>query len=717
MRVPPNVRRGKRKQPPLPLVASQDDLDRLITERRKAGFAAAPSDATAVEPSNEVTSPGLDAAGTSLNAINTLTFGIGKKAAAAGAYLANKMQGGKLTFGDTRNLIDNLGEDAARHNPTINFATELAATVAGGKILPSLAAKVANPWLRAGVNVAESAAMAGTQGALDAEGDASDRLKAGRDAAVMGGGMAAGMHAAGKAGGMLVNLRRPSETGRFGSVFSRYGTPVEEQARGTLLNDIARDRTPMDELITAATEAGEKPATLTDIGGRNVLRRTRGVESTMGPATQEIETAFTNRQRGVRGGQPGQKRRVIGDMEGALPVKPEDRFSAAERLVDKQKAAAKPLYDEAYMTPDIDDPEVLKMFADDDVQQFYPAAVKQAKREGVKLPPLQDLLEGKAALPLQGFDYIKRSMDDFIDAGMSSGKTGRNNARQLRVMLNDALDRVDASRPEFAKARSVFRGDAQTIEAHQKGLDFLKTDDRLVAKDAAKMSPSELEAYRVGALDNITQTIRDQPDGYNVVRKIFEDDIKKDALKTLIGDDAKFAALERALNLEDVMTSRGQFVIGGSPTARIGAEQADNADAALSAATAAVQGNPAGVVSPFLKNTYKRVVRGETERFNTAMAPMLTAGAEGGAAGEAARLRVLRDLEGQPARETERGGRRARFVRGASQFTAAKAAPAEQTGLDLQPIAPDALPADWAELAREHPAFRAYLRRSGVPIR
>lgn len=711
MRPPPNARRWKGNPP-------TDDLESLIAARRRRAqliASGSASDATVVDPDNEKTSLGLDAAGTALNAANTLTLGLTNQAAAAGAYLANKMQGGKLTFGDTRHLVNNLGEDAARHYPATNLGATLAATLAGGKLLPSLAAKVGRPLLRAGANIAESATMAGTQGALDAEGDLSDRLKAGAASAEMGAGFAGAAHTIGAAGGKLVNFRRPSETGRFGRLFSRYGTSLEDQARGTLLTDIARDKTPMDELITAATEAGDKPATLTDIGGRNVLRRTRGVESTMGPATQEIETKLVARQEGK--GQPGMKRRVIADVEGALPVKPEDRFSAAERLTEQQKARAKPVYKEAYAEPDIDDADALKIFKDPQAPAIYRVATRQAAREGVKLPPLEDVIAGKAAMPVQGFDLFKRGVDDFVESRMSAGKMGRNEARQLREAMSESLDLVDNLRPKYKEARSIFRSDAATREAHDAGLTFLRDDDRLVGQRIAKMSPPELEAYRIAALDNITQTIRDQGDGINVVRRIFDDDIKREALRHLVGDDAKFQALQKALNLEETMTKRGQFVLGGSPTARIGAEQADNADAALAAATAAAQGNPAGVVSPFLKNTYRRFVRGETERFNTAMAPMLTAGAEGGAAGQAARLKVLNELQGAEERNAARGGRRARIVRAGAGTAAAAASPTEATGLDLQPIAPEALPENWFEFAKRHPSVAAYLRRSGVPIR
>lgn len=423
-----------------------------------------------------------------------------------------------------------------------------------------------------------------------------------------------------------------------------------DRANQLLLDKLASDKMQLDQ-VRAAMGLTEKPVALGDLAGDNLLGLQRGARSVPSEAKDAIPKALHERA-------SQQPVRVRGDIEAAAGVSPVDVLSKVDELAARQKANAKPLYDAAYAKPPITDPEVLSLFRDPDVKRAYASAARQAKREGVILPPIAQA--ATSPMPVQGFDYIKRGMDDYIERRMGAGKIGRNEARQLRTALSDALTRVDEIVPEYAQARQQFAGDQRLRDMLDMGREFSNTDDREIARLVRTLSPSEREVYAQGALDDLTQQIRGTTDGHDVVRKVFGNDLKREALRSLVGDEA-FQGLSKGLETEQRMLRSKNFTLGGSNTVDKAQEAFDIDKAGIpQAALQLMRGKLGDATVSLGQSALVNRLRGVTTETANALAPKLIAGMNGD---RQALDEVLRELLAFQRREIQRSSTRGTAAR------------------------------------------------------
>ncbi len=82
----------------------------------------------------------------------------------------------------------------------------------------------------------------------------------------------------------------------------------------------------------------------------------------------------------------------------------------------------------------------------------------------------------------------------------------------------------------------------------------------------AKLSPSEQEAYKVGALDAVKTKIQTAKDTADIRKRIFGSPEERQRVSSLFPDDATFKQFEKDMMTESMMRKTQEKVLGNSST-------------------------------------------------------------------------------------------------------------------------------------------------------
>jgi hypothetical protein len=182
------------------------------------------------------------------------------------------------------------------------------------------------------------------------------------------------------------------------------------------------------------------------------------------------------------------------------------------------------------------------------------------------------------ALDWRSLDLMKQGMDDLIREGRVQG-IGANEQAATKGYLARFVAKLDSLNPAYSSARAAYAGPAKLMDAIDAGRAYMGEDAPAIASAMADMSPSEQEAFRVGAL----QSERDRLGSVPVTRNAAEragvaTPTRLEKLRQLFPDDASFARYANFLQGENTMFATRARVLGGSQTARnlIQAEDADH---------------------------------------------------------------------------------------------------------------------------------------------
>lgn len=517
-------------------------------------------------------------------------------------------------------------------HPAANLVAELGGGLLGGGAVGA-GAKAVGLGARAAVagapqvgRVVRTAKQIGTgmlaggaAAAGSAEGDVSERAAAVPMGMAFGGATVAGAKLAGSVGRGARSLL-PARAA------SALGEPsANAAAQADILKQIERAGLSLHD-VQAAAAAAPAESMLLDVGGQPLLRRARGAQSIPSTGSNAIESQL--HQRVME--QPGRVQTSVANaMNSGAPR--ENAVLSARQLIAARKAAAGPLYDQAYAGPPIDDPDLHGLFKHQQFRDAYAQAQRLALLEEKPLPPLfkttnvggVDVTE-QVPVPIRSLDYMKRGLDAMIESRAGTDKAlSRSEARLLRQKLNDALAIADTHSPDYAAARAQFAGDSHLVEAHERGGNFLKESGDEIAADWPAMTAGERALYRRGAQSALSEQLAKVADGRDVTR-IFQNPLMREKLRTILPDQATANTFMKQLADETGMHKNAQFVLSGSPTARITAEQNDEGVNPAGMAMRAMTGGWKGAASQ-LANKAVNKTQGLTEARVDALAPYLTA--------------------------------------------------------------------------------------------
>ena len=539
-------------------------------------------------------------------ALQGLAFGLGDEALAGiqtgAGFLGN--YGEALQGERARNT------DFREANPiaatTANFGGALALPVAalgraglavGGMIGSAPpGARLVERLMRGGASRGALAGATGgaAAGAGEGEGLEGRLVGAGQGALIgtaAGGALGAGVSAASGVAGRLINATgmRNSDTMADRQIlraFERDGVdPASGRPQGP---GIAPDAPDM---------------ALVDYGGRNVTGLAAVAANVPGQSMQAADTLMQAR----RGARPERIASAVDDAfggGGGTRVMDEEAALRAQRT-----AQAGPLYAAANAAPAPQTPEL--------EQIMNLPLVQAAMRENLDLQSLAARGGDFQPSQMQMLDAAKRGLDERIAATLDATTRrvipGRGQENIALTDLRDGLVQQLDAVPEYAAARAAWAGPSQSMDAMAQGQSALRINPDIVTQIAARMSPSDLEFFRLGVGRAITDRTSKPATALGAAGDLLENRQMQRRLEAAIPDPAQRAQFASALQREVDMgaVERAVSPRAGSQTARIQAGMDDMGTdppggALMTMLNATRQGGVMGGLSQGMLGAYRR---------------------------------------------------------------------------------------------------------------
>lgn len=480
----------------------------------------------------------------------------------------------------------------------------------------------------AGESASIGSAYGGAYGLGSAEGDLLERAPAAAEGALVGAAVGAG-----------VPLVLGSARAAVGAMRSPDRSAMQQVERA-----LERDGMSAEQFRQRADELQQRyPGTAlpVDAGGENVQGLLERVAQTPGAGRSQVVPALTERQQ-------GQPQRVIDTLQ-ELTKSERDSFGraaddlgratgssrtarqAVEEAMAQRAKDAQPLYAKAYQEPVPWSNELEDLFKRPVMQEAYRAAEKRAGNEGRdfygKFIDLKD--DGSftvQSVPSTGdLDFIKKTLDSKVGTLERAGDYGE--ARVIKGIRTKLVDMMDAASPTYRQARAAWAGPSQFIEAVENGRTILSRNisaEELTA-NLARMSPSELEGYRIGAVSAIVNKIGNDPAKMADVTKHLRSREMRAKVEAMLPDDASRQRWHDLLEFEVSTSAMAGRSLGNSATARRAAEMADadglGGDLVLSALTGTHAG---GLLSQLIGKAGRGVRDSLRSKSDRAVADALT---------------------------------------------------------------------------------------------
>lgn len=459
-----------------------------------------------------------------------------------------------------------------------NPKTALATEIAGGlpyALVPFLGtakyaqmAKNAAPLVRAGVTAGASAVTGALTGALGGAGAAGvgERM-AGAQAGGTLGGLVGGAAPAvtkgiGMAGSKVVDVTSGipvlQQAGKAVGLATGQSIDYANRAKAKLLEALYRDKVSpadLEKMILASANLEKtitrttKPVGIADIAGENVRSLADVAQKYPSTARQIAKSALEERA-------AGQGERIQGDISKYLGGFT-DPFDYTKVIADRQREVSSPLYQKAYAYGEVTDPKVLKFL---ELPQF-----KTATKEAQGLLAAEGRTVDMSRPTVETLDNIKRGLDALIFAQIKEGKLSEL-GKIYKKKKNEFLSELDTAVPDFGRARAAFAGEAELLDATKLGQDFYKQTSSEANRTFAKLSASEQEAYKVGALDAVKEKIISAKDTADIRKKIFGSPAERSRVSSLFPDDATFKQFEKDMMTESMMRKTQEKILGNSDT-------------------------------------------------------------------------------------------------------------------------------------------------------
>jgi hypothetical protein len=453
-------------------------------------------------------------------------------------------------------------------------------TAAKGIIAP--AATTAGRLLTAGKvgTIQGGVSGAGESTAEDMAGIAADAAKHAAQGGALG---VAGQGALGVLGAVGGNvLQRASQTSAADYARTKLAEALSRSSEGKLI----RPGGAASPSRAADIQFLGPEATIADVSGQSG-KRLLDLLATLPGKTKDLTEQL------IRGRQIGRTGRIMTAADEALGTQGKGFVSSLNALEATQKAAQAPFRAQL---------EGLSVRADDDLIKIlnrepaaFKAAADLARREG-EIPINLSKLKAGDDIPFDALDTVKKALWTIAEKEkVNFAPTAESRAvNGIRVALTNKMDLLSpkdqAGNSIYKQARDAFAGPAELRSAIETGRGAMKTDAIGVGELTKGMSASELEAFRVGALQSLRDKVGTEA-GQTSLLKMWKETGTSDKLKQIFGNDYnKFASgIAKEAKLKELET-----VGRGSQTAErlFGEGDLSVLPAVGQAVAGAVQGNP-----------------------------------------------------------------------------------------------------------------------------
>jgi len=351
---------------------------------------------------------------------------------------------------------------------------------------------------------------------------------------------------------------------------SRGRSQADEMMREAIGADTGSMVTASGRMADAA--ASGKPMTLADIGPN-----TRGLVDAAnlvpGEARKKIYDFLRRRD-------AGQVERLTADLQSAFG--PRARFFPEFNAMKAARARqGNKLYGVANKRNIPVTDELLSVMGRPSVQRAIDRAKELAAEDGIKLPAIRiDENTGRLVdsvgdavtdVQTQFLHYVKMGLDDVVFVAKSPagglGPTAANKVGNTRMQL---LEIMDAANPMYKRARDRWAGETAAMNSMKSGRNFLREDIDELADGISKMSKSEKEAFRVGAMQGLMDRIEASVDTANIARNLLKTERNKKLIRLTFDQGEKgtrsFNNFINRLSDEVEMKVTSSQVLGNSAT-------------------------------------------------------------------------------------------------------------------------------------------------------
>ena len=402
-----------------------------------------------------------------------------------------------------------------------NPATALALEAAGGLAYGPLGA--GRSALMRGAQAAGSGAISGFNAG---EGGVTDRLGGAGIGAVLGAGAQFGLD---QAGGKLVS---PLYSALFKSGSKQANREGVNLARKTLIEQIQADGMSVDEALAYIGQQAGKDVTLADIGvNTQALIDVLAVMPGPGKATANRFLQERMKGRNARLGT------ILQDAFGQRA----NFYNDFQAMKAGRASTANKLYGEANKIDIPFTPELQELMRTPAMQQAYQKAVGIAgNRNDAAAMRLRITRNGRivdfdgspvSAINTRFLHFMKLGLDDVAFPKMPVSGVGSEEVMATRDLRSKFLDMLDSANPMYARARNLYAGDSSVMEAMKRGRGLLSEDTDELAADLMRMSKSEKEAFRLGALQNLQDQFNNSVESANAARNVMKTERRRQLLR------------------------------------------------------------------------------------------------------------------------------------------------------------------------------------------
>jgi hypothetical protein len=366
-------------------------------------------------------------------------------------------------------------------------------------------------------------------------------------------------------------------------------TYAQQKVAEALIRDVPEALAPsaLNRAQTRLTKLGPE-ARIADVGGKST-RNLLDVQATLpGTTTEAVERAIRERQAGRAGRLMTAADTSLG-TQGAQYLQKIDDFSTQRFNESRPYYAA---IDKATATVDESLADVLNK--SQAVQGSAELLFKTKTGQTIDLAKLQP----GQSVPMNVLDSLKQSLYDASQTLKRSGSNAQAGAyddvrQQLIGVLEQQAPKI-GGQSAYTMAMRTWAGPSQMIDAADLGRTVMRGDILDVQQATRNLTPSEIDAFRIGALQALRQSTGTES-GQTSLLKMWKEPATQDRLKAAFGNDYRTfaAAVAKEARLKG-LESAGR----GSQTAARLAGTADLDIAPLGATAAAVStGSPMGIIA------------------------------------------------------------------------------------------------------------------------
>jgi len=362
-----------------------------------------------------------------------------------------------------------------------------------------------------------------------------------------------------------------------------YLNPANGLGRQVVARAIEQDKLTPGLAGQAIQEAQQRgtPLMLGDLGD-NLRGLTGSLSRKPGPSRTLIRTAVEERQ-------AGQGDRIRQAIERDLgPIA--NPHEVSDSLIQQARAAAAPLYEEAYRAPGVASDEITSLLNTPAGKQALGRARSIAANE--RIDPTRigiDLdAQGEPILTMvptmQTLDYVKRGLDDIVEQSrdpvtrrLNLDEAGRA-VNGVRAQLLNEMDRLN---PAYAQARAAYAGPASANQAMWQGRKALTASADELERMTANLSDADKEQFALGFRTALGDALDRRVDGADKVGALLGTPRKRAALAQLFGGGDSFDRFLKTLADERMANETYRAVATGSQTANRLADDAMTTDQSL----------------------------------------------------------------------------------------------------------------------------------------